>query len=727
MGPVGKILRDVCGLLLASALAFVPIAAMHAQAQAHPLANTGGAEQTAGAEAGDAAEADASAVGEQEASSSAGEQASAAAEVPQVESGVDAQTLSSYYLANGDFITSVKLQDPWGACWAFAIASAVESSILEAQAKLDGTYRERVRQAADAAAPKLTGLGGAVDVSERAIAWLAHEVQDETSAGDQAGEGLYRVDQNDAATQLAGGNFSIVEAALAARQGLLSEGAAPYQYNGYVAGGAPWYSSGGSGGDARMRDWSLNNTLRTVNDLGWYVSGIIELESPASAEYDFDGGALRYTGYDEEATRAIKQALVDVGAVAISLQAETSLPGEVRSTSHFDYATWSQYDASSAILTNHAVSIVGWDDAYSASNFTGTQSGQPPADGAWLCKNNWGSDGLFAALGGAADATGWGISDGGAASGFFWLSYYDHTITTPVAFEVSATDAAHSTLYQHDYLGISEYSEPSSYVGAVRVANAFTAEKTELLKTITAHTFHADETVRCWIYTLPAGYDPAEAEAIYTQAGSGDGDGATEVTEVDGAAPESEEGDGLRGDPAAQTLIHSEQVGIELEDRGPTGNGTLAATFECTFQNAGFHEIELDAPVLVAAGQSFVIVQQVQANVPIEGDAEGEASYLNLELAFDEAPAGSEDVETMAHAVSNPGETFVSLSSEWWMPLADFNEWFDAAQGGDSGLTFGNALIKAQTDTTSMSTGDQVYELVNLNTPNPRQLFTGAI
>lgn len=717
MGPAGKILRDVCGLLLASALAFVPVAAVHAQAQAHPLASTGetesaAAEGSAASSHAEAADPSSQAV---QAGASSAQGGPAGAEVPQVDSGVDAQALSSYYLANGDFITSVKLQDPWGACWAFAIAAAVESSILEAQAKLDGTYAQRVQQAADAAAPKLTGLGGVVDVSERAIAWLAHEVQDEASAGDQAGEGLYRVDPGDATTQLAGGNFSIVEAALAARQGLLSEGAAPYQYNGYASGSAPWYSSGGNGGDARMRDWSLNNALRTVNDLGWYVSGIIELESPAAADYDFGNGVLRYTGYDEAATQRIKQTLVDVGAVAISLQAETSLPGQVRSTSHFDYATWSQYDASSTILTNHAVSIVGWDDAYSASNFTGTQSGQPPADGAWLCKNNWGSDGLFAALGGTADTTGWGISDEGAASGFFWLSYYDHTITTPVAFEVSPTDAAHSTLYQHDYLGISEYSEPSSYVGAVRVANVFTAEKTELLKTITAQTFHQDETVRCWIYTLPAGYDPAEAEAIYTQAGGGDA--AAEATEVDGAAANGGEGNGLSADPAAQTVIHSEQVGIELEDRGPTGNGTLAATLECTFQNAGFHEIELDTPVLIATGQSFAIVQQVQANVPIEGGAEGEASYLNLELAFDDAPAGAEGVETMARAVSNPGETFVSLSSEWWMPLADFNEWYDAAQGGSSGITFGNALIKAQTDNTSMSAGDQVYELVNLTTP----------
>ena len=680
--PFGLGLHQLLGfaarMALISALAFVPTAAVRASAQAHPLADTGDA-----------------AAAEQQANS-----ASAA------ESGVDAQELKSYYLANGDFITSVKLQNPWGACWAFAIASAIESSILEEQAKLDGTYAQRVQQAADAAAPKLTGLGGGVDISERAIAWLAHELQDEASAGPQAGEGLYRVNPADFATQLAGGNFSIVEAALATRQGLLSENAVPYQYNGYSVGATPWYSAPEDGADARTRDWSMNDALRTVNDVGWYVSGIVKLPSPAATEYDAAGGTVAYTGYDANATRSIKQALVDVGAVAISLQAETALPGEARSTDHFDYTTWSQYDASSAVYTNHAVSIVGWDDSYSAANFTGTQSGQPPADGAWLCKNNWGSDALYATLGGADDATHWGIPEGGTASGFFWLSYYDHTITTPVAFEVSPTDQAYDNLYQHDYLGIAEYTEPASYLDTVRVANVFTAESTELLKSVTAHTFHENETVTCWVYTLPVGYDPAQADPRYTDEATGDGG------EVSAEASLPDE---LQADAAAQTLIYSEKVAISDADTGPTGNGTLVATVERTFEHAGFHEIELDAPVLIAQGQSFAVVQRVSANVPAEGDASAEASYLSLELAFDDMPDGGMPPETMARAVSNPGETFVSMQSgNWWMPLEDFNTWYDEVQDGGSGVTFGNALIKALTDNTSMSAGEQVYELVKL-------------
>ncbi len=51
--------------------------------------------------------------------------------------------------------------------------------------------------------------------------------------------------------------------------------------------------------------------------------------------------------------------------------------------------------------SNHAVTIVGWDDTYSRNNFNPAA----PGDGAFIVKNSWG--------------TSWGNN------GYFYLSYYD--------------------------------------------------------------------------------------------------------------------------------------------------------------------------------------------------------------------------------------------------------------------------------------------------------------
>ncbi len=60
------------------------------------------------------------------------------------------------------------------------------------------------------------------------------------------------------------------------------------------------------------------------------------------------------------------------------------------------------------VLPNHQIVIIGYDDAYSAENFTP----QPPCDGAFLAQNSYGKD------------ANWG--------GLFWISYADATLLTQV-------------------------------------------------------------------------------------------------------------------------------------------------------------------------------------------------------------------------------------------------------------------------------------------------------
>lgn len=602
--------------------------------------------------------------------------------------------LGEYYLGNDGLITPVRLQNPWGSCWAFAIAAALESSILKAQAETgsitalgaalqggagEGEGGETAADASKYEEPQLTGMNTSIDLSERAIGWFAHQLQTEASAGDQAGEGSRRTDEDNAMTQMAGGSFTSVEAMLTAGQAIVAETTAPYQYNGYSDGGTPWYApSKTSGIDARYRDWSLPEELRTQNDVGWRVRDVLRLESPSVSNFASDG-SYTYQTYDAEATQAIKDTLVNIGAVAIALSAETSLPQEVltgrggtaQPTEHFSYSTWSQYEASNTFIADHAVTIVGWDDSYSAANFAGTESGQPPADGAWLCKNDWGSDALFAEMGRPDDSLRWGIESEGSATGFFWLSYYDHTISAPTAFIVEPTSDGYDSIYQYDYLANSEFYVPGSYEQDLWVANVFTAEDTELIEAVSAQTFSEGDTVKIKICMLPAasGEDPENVE-------------------------------GSKGGVGAQ-MIESH----ELDSAQPVYEA------EKSFITAGFHTIDLEAPILVAKGQRFAIMQSIVSGT------NPDSRYLNLELAFMTDPTETGQ-DTFASVVVNEGETYVDLSGEGWVNIADFNAWyadFCAENGSPVDVKYGNALIKAYTNETTMSDGSgQIYELAAL-------------
>ena len=92
--------------------------------------------------------------------------------------------------------------------------------------------------------------------------------------------------------------------------------------------------------------------------------------------------------------------------------------------------------------SNHAVTIVGWNNSFSRKNFSTT----PPGDGAFIIKNSWGTP-----------TPDWG--DVNNNNGYFYVSYYDSDIGYDENVLFTAENPNdYKNIYQYDPLGwISSY------------------------------------------------------------------------------------------------------------------------------------------------------------------------------------------------------------------------------------------------------------------------------
>ena len=182
----------------------------------------------------------------------------------------------------------------------------------------------------------------------------------------------------------------------------------------------------------------------------------------------------------------VKQMIMEYGSVAISYYAQ-------HSPDYFLGAYQYCYDEHE---TNHAVTVVGWDDTVSASRFKTA----PPGDGAWIVKNSWGDN--------------WG------ADGYFYLSYYDATIgVNAFAFDFVSGDN-YDNNYQYDGTG-NFYGYGIGSYGKVVGANAFVADSDETLAAVGFFTSSINTDYEIRIYRdLDEGANPNTGTLVWTQEGS---------------------------------------------------------------------------------------------------------------------------------------------------------------------------------------------------------------
>src|SRR6185369_6696421 len=167
---------------------------------------------------------------------------------------------------------------------------------------------------------------------------------------------------------------------------------------------------------------------------------------------------------------AIKQAIMDYGGVQSSYY---------ENAGNYRAATYSYY-YNGANASNHAITLVGWDDNYDKSNFATA----PAGNGAFIVRNSWGA--------------GWG------QSGYFYISYYDTKIGNDnYQFRGLEPVTKYASLYQYDPLGKTYAIGYGNSTGWF--ANIFTATGTESITAAGFHVASAGSTYDWYVYTNVAG------------------------------------------------------------------------------------------------------------------------------------------------------------------------------------------------------------------------------
>ncbi len=139
--------------------------------------------------------------------------------------------------------------------------------------------------------------------------------------------------------------------------------------------------------------------------------------------------------------------------------------------------------------SNHAVTLVGWDDNYSASNFIN----KPAGNGAWLCKNSWSSS----------------YGDNGC----FWLSYYDTSITEISSMEMEPL--TYNSIYQYASNAVGNVF--NTYYAAA-MGNIYTSDGEDPITAVAFQTSDASVGYTINIYS-GVGATPTSGTLIHTQSG----------------------------------------------------------------------------------------------------------------------------------------------------------------------------------------------------------------
>lgn len=393
---------------------------------------------------------------------------------------------------NKDYVTSVKFQNPWGTCWAFAGIAASETSILS-ELRQNSFYT-------DAQGNKHDSL----DLSEHHLSWFNYSPMQAFETSTQAGEGAYSTTEEEAKGEgnpwwlsqrmATGGVAMSTNSSFAMGMGVVREpnfndtSVSPLLRQLLYKGinGTTTQTSKGYTIFSKDDDWSIDYSNRFMQDYKLEQGVILpNAKTPAGQDPDWENS--------ERVAAMMKEQLLAGRALNIAFKADKSTPEEPDVGKYLNPFKWAQFTFDQ-IGASHDVTVVGWDDTYSRDNFL--EEHKPPKDGAWIVKNSWGS---LDSWGQGLNISKWGYQD----SGYFYMSYYDQSLGSEEAydFDVSGTSAASTITNQYDFMPC-EQARAIEEAAPVMTANVFTASQPQYITEIGVMTSTKNETATYQLYKL---------------------------------------------------------------------------------------------------------------------------------------------------------------------------------------------------------------------------------
>ena len=307
---------------------------------------------------------------------------------------------AKYSSVEQGYITPVKNQGQWGICWAFTSTAISEASLIK-------EFPDKFK-------------ADTLDLSENLLSYM---ISHPSLYGKLNSSGDYATYTSSSATDYLELGGNVWNAGLAVMNGI-----GPYYENSQYP-----YSSYGT-------------------------PGIVNKSFTESEYYELrNSGAAKLTGMyvaninQNNSNDQLKELILTYGAASLSY-CDTTNYGRTDGKFGDDGSSYYYY-CPEEYTSNHAVTVVGWDDSIPASAFKTA----PAGNGAWLIKNSWGDD--------------------SRDDGYFWLSYYDKSIASSgVAYDytVDGADDYYDTLYNYD--GGNSSSWFGFGLSTMYGANVFTAE-----------------------------------------------------------------------------------------------------------------------------------------------------------------------------------------------------------------------------------------------------------